>query len=212
MLMDFILILVLLTHLRLLASSRLGACIRITALQGILLSLLPLLTTEHAWSVRVLGLALGSALLKGVLFPKLLFRTLREAEVSREVEPYVGYGTSLMFGVLAVAASFWIARHLPLPAPLASQFLAPVAMSGMWCGLFLIIARKRAVNQVLGFIVLENGIFTFGAGVMGELSLLIEMGVLLDVFVAVFLMGIMVFHISREFDHMDTDRLSNLKD
>lgn len=212
MLIDFLLILVLLTHLRLLASSRLGACIRTTALQGILLSLLPLLSPEHTLTARALALAAGSALLKGYLFPKLLFRALREAEVSREVEPYVGYGLSLLFGVLALGASFWIASYLPLPEPLASRFLAPVAMLGMWSGLFLIIARKRAVNQVLGFIVLENGIFTFGAGAMGELSLLIEMGVLLDVFVAVFLMGIMVFHISREFEHMDTDRLSNLRD
>jgi hydrogenase-4 component E len=68
------------------------------------------------------------------------------------------------------------------------------------------------VSQVLGFLVLENGIFTFGVGLVQELSLLVELGVLLDVFVAVFVMGIMIFHISREFDHLDADRLSTLKD
>jgi hydrogenase-4 component E len=65
---------------------------------------------------------------------------------------------------------------------------------------------------VLGFVVLENGVFTFGVGVLEGTSFLVEAGVLLDVFVAVFVMGIMVFHISREFDHIDTARLSALKD
>lgn len=73
-------------------------------------------------------------------------------------------------------------------------------------------ARRRAVTQVLGFIVLENGVFLFGAGVMPETSLLVEAGVLLDLFVAVFIMGILLFHIRREFDHLDADRLSTLRD
>ncbi len=68
------------------------------------------------------------------------------------------------------------------------------------------------MSQVLGFLVLENGIFTFGAGVVGESSILVEAGVLLDVFVGVFVMGITIFHINREFDDIETDRLSTLKD
>jgi hydrogenase-4 component E len=88
----------------------------------------------------------------------------------------------------------------------------PVALFSILAGLFLLVSRRHAVNQVLGFIVLENGAFIFGVGVMGETSLLVEMGVLLDVFVAVFIMGIMLFHISREFDQIDTEQLTSLKD
>jgi len=95
---------------------------------------------------------------------------------------------------------------------MTSALLVPVALSSILIGLFLIVSRKKAVNQVLGFLVLENGIFTFGVGLVRELSLLVELGVLLDVFVAVFVMGIMIFHISREFDHLDTDQLSTLKE
>jgi len=86
-----------------------------------------------------------------------------------------------------------------------------VAFFAILAGLFLIVSRKRAVNQVLGFVVLENGVFTFGVGVLEGTSFLVEAGVLLDVFVAVFVMGIMVFHINREFDHIETDQLSTLK-
>jgi hydrogenase-4 component E len=209
---DLILILVVLTNLKLLASSRLGASIRTTAAQGILLGLLPLLEHAHSAPLRVVGLTLGSVALKGVVFPWLLFRALREAEVTREVEPYVGYVTSLLVGVLALAASFWIGARLPLTAVISSSLLVPTALFSSLAGLFLIVSRRRAVNQVLGFLVLDNGIYTFGAGVMGTTSLLVEAGVLLDVFVAVFVMGIAIFHINREFDHIDADRLSALKD
>ena len=130
----------------------------------------------------------------------------------REVEPFVGNVTSLLVGIVALGASFWIGQRLPLPSPMTSALLVPVALSSILIGLFLIVSRKKAVNQVLGFLVLENGIFTFGVGLVRELSLLVELGVLLDVFVAVFVMGIMIFHISREFDHLDTDRLSTLRD
>lgn len=210
--LDLILILVLLTNLRLLALSRLGACIRTMAIQGGLLGLLPLFAHGHTAPLRVTALAIGSMVIKGIVFPKLLFRAVREAELGREVEPYVGFNASLIFGFLALSASFYISSCLPVIPVIETRLLVPIAIFGILCGLFLIIARKRAIFQALGFIALENGIFTFGAGVMGELSMIVEIGVLLDVFVAVFLMGIIIFHINREFDHIDTERLSNLKD
>jgi hydrogenase-4 component E len=206
------LILVVLTNLRLLGSSRLGASIRTVAVQGFLIGLLPLLAPDHGVLWHVLVLAIGSMALKGVVFPRLLLHALREADVRREVEPFVGSIMSLLVGIVSLGASFWIGQRLPLPNPMTSALLVPVALSSILIGLFLIVSRKKAVNQVLGFLVMENGIFTFGVGLVGELSLLVELGVLLDVFVAVFVMGIMIFHISREFDHLDTDRLSTLKD
>jgi hydrogenase-4 component E len=202
---------VVLTNLKLLGSSRLGACIRAAAAQGFLLGFLPLLVHDHATPLRVLGLALGSMGIKGIVFPWLLFRALREAEVTREVEPYVGYVASLVAGVLMIGASFWMCERLPFPATIASPCLAPVALFSIFAGLFLIVSRKRAVNQVLGFLVLENGIYTFGVGVMAETPFLVELGVLLDAFVAVFVMGIAVYHINREFDHIDVNRLDRLK-
>ena len=79
-------------------------------------------------------------------------------------------------------------------------------------GLFLIVSRKTALMQVVGYLVLENGIYIFGMALAQEEPLLVEMGILLDVFVAVFVMGIAIFHISREFDHIDVDQLTSLKD
>ena len=130
----------------------------------------------------------------------------------REVDPAVGYILSMLLGLLTLALSFWLSDRLPLPAPPVSSLLVPVAFFTTFAGLFLIIARLKALTQVLAYLVLENGIYLFGVGVVRGTPMLVELGVLLDVFVAVFVMGIAIFHISREFDHIDTDRLTVLRD
>lgn len=209
---DIILILLVLTNLRLLGAGRLGASVRTVAVQGVLLGVLALLTHHDNLTVAVLLVALSGMILKGVVFPWLLFRALREAEVEREVEPFVGPILSLLAGVAALSGSLWLARRLPLPESPGSSLLVAVALFSILVGLFLIITRKKAISQVLGFLVMENGIYAFGVGLVLESPLLVELSVLLDVFVAVFVMGIIIFHISREFDHIDTHELTNLKD
>ncbi|HEU6449724.1 MAG TPA: hydrogenase [Verrucomicrobiae bacterium] len=207
-----ILVLLVLTNLKLLGSSRVGSSIRVVAAQGIALGLLPVLGHAHELSIRFGLLAAGTIAIKGIVFPWFLFRAVREAEVTREIEPYVGYVASLISGVAILAVSFWMCMRLPMPASLASSWLAPIAIFSIFAGLFLIISRKRALSQVLGFLVLENGVYTFGVGLAPQSSLLVEAGVLLDVFVAVFVMGITMFHINREFDHINTEQMSQLKD
>ncbi len=209
---NIILVAVVLTNLKLLGSSRLGSSIRVVAAQGVVLGMLPILAHAHELSLRFALLGVGTIVLKGIVFPWLLLRAVREAEVTREVEPYIDYVASLLAGVLILGASFWMCTRLPIPATVASAWLAPVSIFSIFAGLFLIVSRKRALSQVLGFLVLENGVYTFGVGVAPQTSLLVEAGVLLDVFVGVFVMGITMFHINREFDHIDADRLSALKD
>jgi len=114
MMTDLILVLVVLTNLKLLGSSRLGASIRVVAAQGVMLGLLPVLAHVHELSLHFAALAVGTVALKGVVFPWLLFRALREAEVTREVEPYVAYITSILIGLAALAASFWLGGRLPV--------------------------------------------------------------------------------------------------
>ena len=93
-----------------------------------------------------------------------------------------------------------------------SSLLVPVAIFTVLCGLLLIVSRNTAVMQVIGYLALENGIYAFGWAFAIEEPLLVEMGVLLDVFVAVFVMGITIHHLSREFDISRPTSLSSLKD
>jgi hydrogenase-4 component E len=142
----------------------------------------------------------------------MLFRALREAKVRREVEPFVGYTMSLLAAAVMLAVSLWVGARLPLPTSASSTLLLPVALFNILVGLFIIVSRRKALMQVLGYLVMENGIYAIGVALAHEAPLLVELGNLLDIFLAVFVMGIAIFHINREFDHIDTDRLATLKD
>jgi hydrogenase-4 component E len=210
--MDTLLVLVVLLNFWLLGASRLAACIRCVALQGVLLGVFTVMAHEEGSLLRPGLLAIASIAVKGIAFPLLLLRALREADVRREIEPYVGYTLSLLVGLAVLVLSLWLSARLPLPRPTPSSLIVPVALFTIFVGLLVIISRKKALTQVLGYLVLENGIYTFGVGLVQHTPLLVELGVLLDVFVAVFVMGIAMFHINRQFDHIDTDRLVLLKD
>ena len=209
---DAIMVFLVLTNLLMLGASRLASLIRVVAVQGVILGLLPLVAGQEAISIHQYALAAGILSLKGVVFPWLLTRAQRDANVRREVEPFVGYSLSLLAGMLALAFSLWLGRRLPLPVQGGSTLVAPVAFFTIISGLFLIVTRKKALTQVLGYLALENGVYAFGIAIAQDSPLLVEMGILLDVFVAVFVMGIIIFHINREFDHIDTDRLAKLQD
>ena len=208
---DGVLVAIVLTSFVLVAASRLGSCIRIVALQGVLLGLLTV-AAESAGSPRAAVLALATASLKGVVFPRLLARVLRDAEVRREVEPFVSHRLSLVLTTLMLAAALWFGAHLPRAVAAVSPLVVPVSFFTILVGLFIIVSRKKALTQVLGYLVLENGIYAFGVGMVERTPMLVELGVLLDLFVAVFVMGIAVFHIRREFNHIDTDQLTALRD
>jgi hydrogenase-4 component E len=186
--------------------------IRAAALQGALLALIAVMLRAQELELGYAALGLGTAVLKGLALPALLLRALRQVEIRREVEPLVGYNLSMGIGALALGAGAALGRHLPVGSPSSAPLLLTVAVFTIWTGLFLIVARRKAVTQALGYLVFENGIYAFGISVASEAPLLIEMGVLLDLLVAVFVMGIIIFHIQRDFSHIDVDRLAQLRE
>lgn len=203
-----ILILVIVANFVTLGTGRLSMCIRAVALQGFLLGLLPVVL--HAgWSLHQIGLAAGTIAVKAVLLPRFLLWAIRETAIRREVEPRVGYVASLLLGAAGLAIAFAVAGRLPLPEQ-AAALLVPVALATVIMGLVVLTTRRKAVNQVVGYLMLENGIYLFGLTQTERVPFLVEVGVLLDIFVAVFIMGIVVFHINREFDSIDSARLAEL--
>jgi hydrogenase-4 component E len=145
------------------------------------------------------------------VFPWLLLGIRARADFRREVDPFVGYIASILFGILALGLSVWLALEMA-PALARAPFVMLVSSIFLiLVGLFLIISRKKALMQVIGYLVLENGIFLFGVITVVRTPLLVELGVLLDAFVGVFVMGIAIFHINREFGSMDIDRLTALR-
>lgn len=211
-LINSILVLLVLTGFTLLSYSRLTACIRAVAFQGVLLGLLAIFMQDGQLSVAGVLLPLTTALVKGLLLPWLLFRAMRAADTVREVEPLISYNLSIIAGTVALALALWLGQRLRLPTEPPSSLLVPAALFTSLTGMIVIVSRRKALTQVLGYLALENGIYAFGAAIALRLPVLVELGILLDVFVGVFVMGIAIFHISREFDHIDTDKLVALTD
>ena len=206
-----LMILLVLSDLALLWLSRLNKYIHIVAFQGLLLAVFAVVSPDHAITARLLAIAVTSVALKGIVFPFLLRRVIREAGVQREVEPFVGYNTSVLCGLAMLGISLWLGAKLQPIAGTQLPLLIPAALMTMFTGLFLVVARKKALTQCIGYIIMENGIYAFGLGAVGEIPALVELGMLLDAFVAVFVMGIAIYHINREFYHIDVAQLSALK-
>jgi hydrogenase-4 component E len=210
--LDAVLVLLILTSLHILGTSRINACIHSVAAQAVLLGIISLVAHGGNLGLRLLVLATVSMVIKAAVLPWLLRRAAREVGAQTESEPMVGFTTSLLLGLGLLGAALHVARRLPLPGNGNTSFLVAVALFTTMVGLLVIVSRRKAVTQTLGYLAMENGIYAFGLAFAVEEPLLVEMGVLLDVFVAVFVMGIAIHHINREFDHIDTDRLSTLKD
>lgn len=211
--MNSIATLLALSCLFLLGSSRLRMSIRMVAFQGLLLGLLQLFAAgaNHISPALVL-LAVTSIVMKSGLLPWLLNKAMIDSGTRREIEPFISFGASMLLGLFLLAASGWLVSNLQETEPLASPVTLTAGFFLVFSGLLLLITRRKALTQTLGFLVLENGVFTAGLSLGSEFSVMVELGILLDVFVGIFLMGIMLFHIDHEFDHLDADRFNELSD
>ncbi|MBE0503936.1 MAG: hydrogenase [Desulfuromonadales bacterium] len=207
---NLILLLVVLINFYTLGTSRLVACIRAVAIQGGLLALLPLVA--HGLSLHTLILAFWALLIKAILIPTLLTRTIREVRIHREIEPLVGFVPTLALGALVTSGAFIFANYLPLIAEHRGSLFIPTALATFFSGFLLLMTRRKAITQVVGYLILENGIFIFGILLSEAMPLMVEAGVLLDMLVGIFVMGIVINQISREFSTMNTGRLSALKE
>jgi hydrogenase-4 component E len=200
-LVELVLLLVVLANFVVLGTARLSTGVRAVAMQGVLLGLVPLLLFPTLSWHRV-ALAAGTITIKGIVVPRFLLWAIREAAVRREMEPRLGYVPSLLLGTVALAIAFALASRWPASSA-GGALLIAVAVATVVHGLFVLTARRKAITQVVGYIMMENGIYLFGLTQAERVPFLVELGVLLDVFVGVFVMGIVVFHINREFDAID---------
>jgi len=208
---DPLLVVLLLVNFFMLGTSRLRALISGSAAQGVLLALLVLAVHgEVTWQAAVIALATVG--LKSILIPSMLTRALRDAAIHREIEPVIGFVPSLLLGGLGTGLSVVFARTLPLAPEHVGSLLIPASLATAFCGFLLLATRRKAITQVVGYLALENGVFVMGLALIEALPLLVETGILLDLVVAIFVMGIIIEHISREFSSIDTTKLSSLKE
>ncbi len=208
---DFMLVLVILMNFLILGTSWMRICIRGVAVQGGLLSLLPLVVHDpRPWHALVI--AIGAAVVKGVVIPGFLFKAMRDVHIRQEVEPYVGFVTSLFLCAVGTGLAILFAGSLPLAPEHVGTLLVPTSLATLLSGFLVLTTRRKAITQVVGYLMLENGIFVFGILLLEAMPFMVEVGILLDLFVGIFIMGIVINHIRQEFSSLDTERLSDLKE
>ena len=194
-----------------LGSSRLPSLIRTVALQGMALGVMPLLMEVHFnWMVALV--AFGTVAGKGFVIPYLLRRAMRAANIDREVEPFLDFVPSLLLGAGGTIAAVALARALPLLPEHAGSLLVSGSVASVLTGFILLIGRAKAISQVCGYLILENGIYLFGLLLIRATPLLVEAGILLDLTVGIFVIGIIVDRIQRAFDSLDTRKLTVLRE
>jgi len=206
-----LLVVVLLLNLFVLGTSRLRAVINASAWQGAVLGVLALLV-RHELDLEAVVVSLGAMLIKGLVIPGMLMRAMRDASIRREVEPFIGFIPSLLLGAVGTALALLFAGTLPLAPEHEGSLLVPSSLATVITGFLILTTRRKAITQVVGYLLLENGIFIMGLCLLNAMPFLVEIGVLLDLFVGIFVMGIIINHISREFASLDVGRLSSLKE
>lgn len=200
------------TILYMFAASRIEAFIKTLALQGLLLFLLVVIDLREITFLNIAFLGLETLVIKTTVIPLFLLRVIRRNEIGREVDPHrpqffrlILGGTLFGFGFLT---AFWAARSGSITQPL--YFGMSIAM--IMASLFLIVNRQRIITHILAYMTMENGIFLLSLSVANEMPMLINIGVLLDLFVGVFLLGIFFNTIQSLYDGGTIDILSRLKD
>lgn len=210
-LLNTVLMILLVLNLFTLGTSRILAVIRIVGLQGVLLGLLPLMIHDHLTIAGIVAV-MAAIVLKGIVIPTIMIRALRSAQIKREVQPLIGLLPSILLGALATAFALLFADQLPLVSSHNGMLLVPTAISTVLVGFIILVTRYKAISQVIGYLVLENGIFVFGMLLIEAMPFIVEMGVLLDLFVGIFVICIILNHINEAFSSMDTRRLVSLKE
>ena len=129
--------------------------------------------------LHVALMSLGTLAVKAIIIPLLLSRAIREANVRREAEPFISLHVSVLIAAALVGFSFWLGTVLVPPRPAPTPLLVPIAFATLLVGFLVLITRRKAVTQVVGYLMLENGVFIFGQTLVEEIPFAVELGILL---------------------------------
>jgi len=191
----------------------LSVIIRMFALQGVALAVLIAVLAAHQSSVELWVVAVGLLILRAGVLPLLLARALRAAgPARRETRPLVNVAASLLAAAVLALLAYAVSRPLVALAPSPATQAIPVGFTVVLIGFFVLVTRRRALSQLVGFLLMDNGITTVGFLTTASVSLVVELGVSLDVLLAVLVLRILSARIQETFGDADLDELAELHD
>ncbi len=209
---SFLAAFILLTAFGMLVQRRMSGLIFLFTWQGLFLAVN---TALVGFVVNRHHLYISSALtliLKVLLLPYILHTLVRRLKIHKEVETILHVPTIMFIGIALVIFSYHLVSPIRELSTLVTRSTLAVALATVMLGLLMMITRKNAVTQIIGFLAMENGLFFAATSATYGMPLLVELGVALDILIAAFIFGVFFFHIHSNFDSLDVEQLARLKE
>jgi len=200
-----------LSMLYLASTSRIISHIRILVVQGILLFLICLLGYENTPLLDIAFLIIETLVVKAIVIPWFLYKILKKTNANRDDDANIPHFYCLVISSMILLAGFVASNYMANMKNIAPLYFG-IAVSVIVISLWLITIKRKIVSNVIEFITMENGIFLLSLSIAGEMPVLVNLGVLLDVFIAVYILGLFVHEINKEFKDLEVSHLSKLKD
>lgn len=209
---SFLAAIVLLTAFGMLVQRRVYGLIHLFAWQGLFLSINTAIigyvsNRHHLYISSILTLSL-----KVILLPYILHVLIIRLKIRKEVETIVNIPSTMFIGIALVIFSYHLTSSVTEHSTLITRSTLAVALATVMIGLLMMITRRHAVTQIIGFLALENGLFFAATSATYGMPLVVELGVALDVLIAAFIFGIFFFHIHTTFDSLDVEQMARLKE
>ncbi len=191
-------------------ANRLLTYIRIIAFQGFLLFGVAFIELIEINVANLVFVLLETIIIKAIAIPMFLKYILDKNNITREAEPFVSNFVSVVIVTIIILGSFFLTNAVQDTYVRKIFFI--VAFSALFTGLYIIITRRKIITHVMGYMVLENGVFVLSLAVGNKMPMIVNTGILLDIFVSVILLGIFADKIGDVFEEQDVEQLRNLKD
>ena len=191
-------------------ANRIITYVRVLALQGVILFGVTFLQLKDIQTWNLVLILLETIIFKAISVPLFLGYLIKRNRITRESEPYLPHFISLIITTMIVVITILIASSVK-DTHLDKIFFI-VSLSTLFTGLYFIASRKKIITHVMGYLMIENGVFVLSLAVGHEMPNLVNLGIMLDVFASVLMIGIFMNKIGDVFKDVDVDQLSNLKD
>jgi hydrogenase-4 component E len=155
---------------------------------------------------------LATLAVRGIIIPLSIYIAIKKGAIQRKVEPIISYQASILCGLGLIVAATQISRELNIVSISEYPLLLPTAISLLVTGMFLLMTRRNAIAMVLGYIIMENGIYLVGTTFSVRARHIVEFGILLDVLAGIMIMAVILKNIKQTFDDVDTALLRTLKE
>ena len=203
---------VLLLAFAMLAQRRVFSLVNLFAAQGAALALSTGIVAYATHQPHLYGSALLTVVLKVVLLPWLLHRLIRRLDVKWDVEGLINVPTTMLIGIVLVVFAFNLAFPIAQLANTVTRSTLGIAIACVMLSFLMMITRRKAIPQVIGFLAMENGLFFAATSATYGMPMVVELGIALDILVAMLILGVFFFQIREQFDSLDLKHLERLKE